>query len=121
MGRHESLSVWALGRGPYEDELIQTSTEGDNSKSSQLYNEQGHPRNPETKRREKVQVRAANEVMEVTGIVENRRLLSKQATELRKELQRDGTIGLRLIQTGQIVLVGGLWGVIGLRKRILVS
>jgi hypothetical protein len=88
---------------------------------SQQYNEHGHPWNPETKRREREHVRAANEVMQVTGVVEDSIAAKTMAGEYLLDKHRDTITGLRLMEVGRAMLVGGVWGVLGLRRRILVS
>lgn len=87
----------------------------------QLYNEHGHPRNPETKRRERESVRAANEVLQVTGVVEESLTAKLKATEHQNKKIDDTLYGLRLMGRGRAVLVSGVWGVHGLRRRVLVS
>lgn len=120
MGRLESLTAWALGRTPYEDEVILGEL-GEGGYSTQQYNEHGHPRNPETKRREREHVRAANEVMQVTGVVEDSIAAKAKAKAYRLQKHQETFIGLRLMEAGRAVLVGGVWGVLGLRRRILVD
>ncbi|KAL2068507.1 hypothetical protein VTL71DRAFT_14844 [Oculimacula yallundae] len=117
MGRQGYLTAMALGRGVYEDELIETATEG--SQSTQLYNDRGHPRNPETRRREREHVRAANEVMQVTGVVEDSLAAKEKFTQNMHDKHQELLIGLRFMEIGRAVLVGGVWGVMGLRRRIL--
>ncbi|KAF4633624.1 hypothetical protein G7Y89_g4486 [Cudoniella acicularis] len=118
MGRLESLTALALGRGPYEDELLD---EPPNQifPTGQQYNEHGHPRNPETKRREREHVRAANEVMQVTGVVEDSNAAKLKAAKYLRLKTNDTLTGLRLMEFGRAALVGGVWGVLGLRRRIL--
>ena len=116
MGRFESLTNWALGRSPYEEEVLQTAI-ANGIKNDQQYNSQGRPRRSETRRRERVQVRAANEVVSVTGLIEDHRQKDREATD--KKL-KETFAGLRLIEVGRGVLIGGTWGVLGLRRRVLV-
>ncbi|KAG9232624.1 hypothetical protein BJ875DRAFT_73251 [Amylocarpus encephaloides] len=120
MGRLESLTAVSLGRGPYEKEVVEGTTDERGEKSSgQQYNEHGHPKNPETKRREREHVRAANEVMQVTGIVEDSIAAKAIATESLMSKNRDTLSGIRAMEYGRALLVGGIWGVLGLRRRIL--
>jgi hypothetical protein len=66
-------------------------------------------------------VRAANEVMQVTGIVEDS-AVAKAEAKLNKQRKNEETFtGLRLMEFGRASLVGGVWGVLGLRRRILVG
>jgi hypothetical protein len=120
MGRLESLTALALGRGHYEDEVILDSEGAAESSRSQQYNERGYPKNSETKRLEREQVRAANEVMQVTGVVEDSIAVKAKAVEHIAKKNQETIAGLRLIELGRTALVGGVWGVLGLRRRILV-
>ena len=86
----------------------------------QQYSSNGRPRNPETKRREKEHVRAANEVMQVTGIVEDALLARIKAGESLVKKNQETLTGLRLMEGGRAALVAGVWGVLGFRRRILV-
>ncbi|APA09182.1 hypothetical protein sscle_04g039520 [Sclerotinia sclerotiorum 1980 UF-70] len=121
MGRLESLTAWALGRTPYEDQVIWPTPPDifENSGYIQIYDEHGHPRNPETKRRERENIRAANEVMQVTGIVEDLTAV-RAAAKLHNTQKIDETIrGLRILEAGRATLHAGVWGVIAFRRRVL--
>lgn len=120
MGRLESLTALALGRGHYEDEVIIDSNGGAEGSRSQQYNDRGYPKNSETKRREREQVRAANEVMQVTGVVEDSIAAKAKVAEFIAKKNQETLNGLRLMEVGRATLVGGVWGVLGLRRRILV-
>lgn len=116
MGRLGSLTAWALGRNHYEEEIIRES-EGS---SAQLYDARGRPRNPETKRREREQIRAANEVMQITGVVEDSNAAKLKENQAMFDKSLETYKGLRLLEGGRVVMVAGVWGVLGLRRRILV-
>ncbi|PBP16142.1 hypothetical protein BUE80_DR012860 [Diplocarpon rosae] len=117
MGRLESLTAMALGRGYYEDEVIET---GDLSLlSTQRFDDKGHPRNPETRRRERDHVRAANEVMQVTGVVEDSLAAKYKAQLSEQENNKEAYVAVRLMGIGKIIMAGGVWGVLGLRMRVL--
>ncbi|ESZ94623.1 hypothetical protein SBOR_5034 [Sclerotinia borealis F-4128] len=121
MGRLESLTAWALGRTPYEDQVIRPPLPRLLSDTGYLqrYDEHGHPRNSETKRRERENIRAANEVMQVTGIVENLTVV-RAAARLHNNQNMEETIkGLQILEAGSETLQAGVWGVIGFRQRIL--
>jgi hypothetical protein len=120
MGRLESLTALALGRGHYEDEVILESDGAAEGSRGQQYNERGYPKNSETKRREREQVRAANEVMQVTGVVEDSVAAKAKVADLIAKKNQETLNGLRLMEVGRATLVGGVWGVLGLRRRILV-
>ncbi|QSZ29823.1 hypothetical protein DSL72_004341 [Monilinia vaccinii-corymbosi] len=121
MGRLESLTAWALGRTPFEDQVIRPPQPEplDNNSYVQRYDEHGHPRNPETKRRERENIRAANEVMQVTGIVEDLTAVRVAADLHDAEKIKETISGLRMLGTGGATLQAGVWGVIGFRRRIL--
>lgn len=110
------------GRGHYEEEVIvNPEAEASTGPHQQLYNDRGYPRNPETKRQEREHVRAANEVMQVTGVVEDSLAAKVKASKYVAEKNQETLTGLRFMEAGRAVLVGGVWGVLGLRRRILVS
>jgi hypothetical protein len=90
------------------------------SPNPQQYNDRGYPRNSETKRQEREHVRAANEVMQVTGVVEDSLAAKVKANQFMNDKNLETLTGLRLMEVGRAVLVGGVWGVLGLRRRILV-
>ncbi|KAE9362927.1 hypothetical protein N431DRAFT_357093 [Stipitochalara longipes BDJ] len=120
MGRLESLTALALGRGHYEEEvIINPEAEPPPGANPQQYNDRGYPRNPETKRQEREHVRAANEVMQVTGVVEDSHAASQKYLQSKIDKNQETITGLRLMEAGRAVFVGGVWGVLGLRKRIL--
>jgi hypothetical protein len=110
------------GRGHYEEEVIvNPEAEASSGPNPQQYNDRGYPRNPETKRQEREHVRAANEVMQVTGVVEDSLAAKVKASQFMNEKNQETLTGLRFMEGGRAVLVGGVWGVLGLRRRILVT
>jgi len=109
------------GRGHYEEEvIINPEPEPLVGPNPQQYNDRGYPRNPETKRQEREHVRAANEVMQVTGVVEDSQAATQKQHQLKIDKNQETFTGLRLLEFGRAVFIGGIWGVLGLRKRILV-
>jgi hypothetical protein len=115
------LAYLVQGRGPYEDHVVDWAGDENLRHNGQLYNEHGHPRNPETRRREREAVRAANEVMQVTGVVEDAKIALAKAKKVTYEKNKETYTGLRLMEVGRAALIGGVWGVLGLRRRILVG
>jgi hypothetical protein len=99
---------------------VNLGAEASTGPNPQQYNDRGYPRNPETKRQEREHVRAANEVMQVTGVVEDSLAAKIKASQSADDRNRETLTGLRLMEAGRAVLVGGVWGVLGLRRRILV-
>lgn len=65
-------------------------------------------------------MRAANEVMQVTGVVEDSLAAKAKVNQYMNDKNQETFTGLRLMEAGRAVLVGGVWGVLGLRRRILV-
>lgn len=59
--------------------------------------------------------------MQVTGIVEDSMAAKVKATEALMRKNQETLTGLRLMEGGRIALVAGVWGALGLRRRILVS
>ncbi|EPQ64325.1 Bgt-2369 [Blumeria graminis f. sp. tritici] len=117
MGQLETLTALALGRGHYEEEVVWTSESESNG--PQKYNSRGHPRNPETKKREREHIRAANEVMQVTGVVEDAATVRAKSSEDEADRQLESFIGFRLMEVGRACLYMGVWSAVGLRRRIL--
>lgn len=66
-------------------------------------------------------MRAANEVMQVTGIVEDSIAARIKANHSLLIKSKETLTGLRLMEAGRAVLVAGVWGVLGFRRRILVG
>lgn len=86
----------------------------------QQYNSKGNPINPETTRRIKEQVRASNEVLSAVGVIEETSQIRARDKAIEENLQRETEMGLRRLEIGRVILVGGVWGVCGLRRRVLV-
>lgn len=121
MGRLGPLTSMALGRSPYDD-VVYGEGEDDPRDPLQLYDERGRPVNPETKRVNKDIIRSHNEVMLVIGVVEAENTLD----ELRAEHQRrhaharhDEFVGRNLEWAARVFELGGVWGIGGMRQRIL--
>ena len=58
--------------------------------------------------------------MQVTGVVEDS-IAAKAEAKANKLAKNEETFtGLRLMEIGRATLVGGVWGVLGMRRRILV-
>ncbi|KAL3426824.1 hypothetical protein PVAG01_00333 [Phlyctema vagabunda] len=119
MGRLQSLTAAALGRSPFEDEVIQTTGDSSARSSNQVYDDNGRPVNPETKRRQREQTRASNEVMQATGVVEESSVTKAKERASKEAEEKETLTGLRLLEFGRVSLVGGVWGVLGLRRRIM--
>ncbi|RDA92377.1 hypothetical protein CP533_4425 [Ophiocordyceps camponoti-saundersi (nom. inval.)] len=123
MGMLEPLTALALGRSPYDSVVdgIGDIDEEDTSQPLQLYNDRGHPVNPETKRLNRQLVRCHNEVMLVIGVAEtdNPALSAEPDHQVRHETF-ENLVGTALYTpVKRSIDAVGLFGLIGLRRRIL--
>lgn len=121
MGRLGPLTSMALGRSPYDD-VVMGEGEGDPREPTQLYDERGRPVNPETKRVNKDIIRSHNEVMLVIGVVESETTVEEMRAEhLRRYAheRHDEHIGRNLEWAARVCELAGVWGVGGMRQRIL--
>ncbi|EAA32118.1 hypothetical protein GE21DRAFT_7194 [Neurospora crassa] len=115
------LTSQALGRSPY-DEVVEGTGEPQPGAPEQLYDDRGRPVNPETRRINRDIIRSHNEVMLVIGVAEpdsginEAQALYEAATK--HQYYEDG-IGRKLFLTGEVLATVGVWGVNGLRQRIL--
>lgn len=66
-------------------------------------------------------IRASNEVMQAAGIIEETADVQARDKAMEETLQRETEMGLRRLEVGRVLLVAGVWGVCGLRRRVLVS
>jgi hypothetical protein len=57
----------------------------------------------------------------VTGIVENAKIALAKTKKVIYEKNKKMYTGLRFIEVGRAAFIGGVWGVLGLRRRILVQ
>lgn len=90
-------------------------------RTGQQYDDRGHPVNPETRQRMRDHIRASNEVMQAAGIIEETADVRARDKAFQETLQRETEMGLRRLEVGRVLLVAGVWGVCGFRRRILVS
>ncbi|PSR94325.1 hypothetical protein BD289DRAFT_349979, partial [Coniella lustricola] len=121
MGRLGPLTSMALGRSPYDD-VVMGEGESDPREPLQMYDERGRPVNPETKRINKDIIRSHNEVMLVIGVVESENTIEElKAEQLRRyeHEHRDVHIARRLEGVARACEFFGVYGVTGMRQRIL--
>ncbi|KAK3402893.1 hypothetical protein B0T20DRAFT_10339 [Sordaria brevicollis] len=115
------LTSQALGRSPY-DEVVEGTGEPQPGAPEQLYDERGRPINPETRRINRDIIRSHNEVMLVIGVAEPdsgiNEAQARYEAATKHQYYEDG-IGRRLFLTGEVLATVGVWGVNGLRQRIL--
>jgi hypothetical protein len=90
-------------------------------RTGQQYDDRGHPVNSETRQRMRDHIRASNEVMQAAGIIEETADVRARDKAFEETLQRENEMGLRRLEVGRVLLVAGVWGVCGFRRRILVS
>jgi len=87
-----------------------------------MYDERGRPYNPETKRINRDVIRSHNEVMMVIGVAEpDNGIAEAQAEAARKHYEFEERVGRRLLLAGGMLETAAIWGVNGLRQRILVG
>ncbi|KAK4178368.1 hypothetical protein QBC36DRAFT_385966 [Triangularia setosa] len=125
MGILEPLSSQALGRSPYDEVIFPDSSQqqepvNEHHGYRQLYDERGRPINPETRRINKDVVRSHNEVMMVIGVAEpeNGSDDAHAMTSHRHNAYEDKW-GKRLLNLGGVLDTACVWGVNGMRQRIL--
>ncbi|KAI1774182.1 hypothetical protein F4818DRAFT_419168 [Hypoxylon cercidicola] len=121
MGRLEPLTSLALGRSPYDD-VVPGEGEADPHEPDKQYDGTGRIVNPQTKQIIKDVIRAHNEVMQVIGVAEpeNGRM-DVAALEMAKQYHEyESDTGRTLYQFGSSLGILGTWGVLNIRRRILV-
>ncbi|KAK4127781.1 hypothetical protein N657DRAFT_612787 [Parathielavia appendiculata] len=117
MGRLGPLTSQGLGRSPYDD-VVQGEGPEDPRGPQQLYDERGRPINPETKRINRDIIRSHNEVMMVIGVAEPDHGIAEFEAG-RRHHQYEDRIGRRLLVVGGALETAAIWGVNGIRQRIL--
>ncbi|KAF2969348.1 hypothetical protein GQX73_g4200 [Xylaria multiplex] len=122
MGRHEPLTSLALGRSPYDD-VVAGEGEADPQEPVRRYDEHGRVVNEESKNLNKDIIRAHNEVMLVIGVAEQEPSgASVPLTDpTRMHNEYENNTGRYFLRLGRVLVVAGIWGVHGVRQRILVS
>jgi len=75
----------------------------------------------ESRQRMRDHVRASNEVMQAAGIIEETADIQARDKVVESNIRQETEVGLRRLEFGRVLLVGGVWGVVGLRRRILVT
>jgi hypothetical protein len=86
-----------------------------------LYDEKGRATNPDAKQYMKDQIRASNEVMLAAGMAVEKDDITCKAENGDDELQIDNfQRGYFRLGFGRMLLSDSIWGIIGLRRRVLV-
>lgn len=100
--------------------MVQGEGEPDPRAPPQQYDERGRPANPLTRQINRDIIRSHNEVMQVIGVAEPENLTSepKKLTEGHRAWEEN--VGMRLFAVGRFASTSGVWGVLGMRRRILV-
>ncbi|TGJ86004.1 hypothetical protein E0Z10_g2764 [Xylaria hypoxylon] len=121
MGRHEPLTSLALGRSPYDD-VVEGEGEADPREPLREYDEHGRVVNEKSKNLNKDIIRAHNEVMLVIGVAEQDPGASSSSLTdpTRLHNQYENSTGRHFLRLGRVLVVAGIWGVHGVRQRILV-
>ncbi|KAK4239651.1 hypothetical protein C8A03DRAFT_13972 [Achaetomium macrosporum] len=119
MGRLGPLTSLALGRSPYDDVVPGEGPEDPRGRQQQ-YDERGRLINLESKRINRDIIRSHNEVMMVIGVAEPENGIAEARAEAaRKHFQYEDRIGRRLLRAGGVLETVAVWGVNGMRQRIL--
>ncbi|KAK0739627.1 hypothetical protein B0T21DRAFT_284979 [Apiosordaria backusii] len=125
MGILEPLVSQALGRSPYDEVIFPDPPQHEEPESvhhgyRQRYDERGRPVNLETRRINKDVVRSHNEVMMVIGVAEpeNGPDDAQAISSYRHDAYEDEW-GRKLLNLGGILDTACVWGVNGMRQRIL--
>ncbi|KAL0943694.1 uncharacterized protein CTRU02_201581 [Colletotrichum truncatum] len=119
MTRLGPLTAQALGRSPFDD-VVEGEGETDSRAPEQQYDSRGRPINPETKRMNRDMVRSHNEVMQVIGVAEpDNTPSSAEVDSVRRYFNYEDAVGTRLLRFGRALEIGGVWGINGMRLRIL--
>ena len=58
--------------------------------------------------------------MQVTGVVEDSQAVTQKQKQFNIDKDQETFTGMRLLELGRGIFIGGTWGVLGLRRRILV-
>ncbi|KAI1635949.1 hypothetical protein F4809DRAFT_612036 [Biscogniauxia mediterranea] len=120
MTKSEPLTSLALGRSPY-DGVEPGEGEPDPHEPEKQYDDAGRIVNPETKRIIKDVIRAHNEVMLVIGVAEPENGTNTAEAEFsRQYTEYESDTGRSLHFFGRALIITGIWGVHGIRQRILV-
>ncbi|KAL2157614.1 hypothetical protein VTH06DRAFT_5993 [Thermothelomyces fergusii] len=119
MGRLGPITSLGLGRSPY-DEVVPGEGPEDPRAPRQQYDERGRPINPETKRINRDVIRSHNEVMMVIGVAEpENSLVDAQAEATREQQRYEDRVGRTLLLYGGVLNTAAIWGINGMRQRIL--
>jgi hypothetical protein len=117
-----SYANYLKGRSPYEDELhFNPATNNGVVQTGQQYDSRGRPINPASVQSMRDLVRASNEVMQTAGIIEETSLIKARLQKERLDRETENEKGQNRREIGQSLIVLGVWGVCGLRRRTLVS
>lgn len=120
MTRQADIAPPFQGRSPY-DEVVEGEGIADPRDANQLYDDKGRPYNPETKRLNREIVRSHNEVMHVIGVAEPDPSSNEaEVLAARRYMMYEQDVGDRMGRLGDILTEVGVWGVWGLRRRVLV-
>lgn len=116
-----TLTLTCQGRSPYDDVVVGTGEE-DPHEPERQYDEKGRIVNPKTKQIIKNVIRAHNEVMLVIGVAEpeNSGEESPEIVMAKEHQAYESETGRTLLSVGRSLGILGIWGVHGVRQRIMV-
>ncbi|KAI1767695.1 hypothetical protein GGR53DRAFT_463176 [Hypoxylon sp. FL1150] len=121
MGRLEPSTSLALGRSPY-DNVVPGEGEADPHEPDKQYDGTGRIVNPTTKQIIKEVIRAHNEVMQVIGVAEPENgginAADRESAKLYHDYETD--TGKTVYHFCSALGILGTWGVLNIRRRILV-
>ncbi|KAJ8126584.1 hypothetical protein O1611_g7051 [Lasiodiplodia mahajangana] len=109
------------GRSPYDD-VVEGEGEADPQEPAREYDEHGRVVNDESKKMNKDIIRAHNEVMLVIGVAEQDPGASSSpvADTTRLHTEYENSMGRQFLRLGRVLVMTGIWGIHGVRQRILV-
>ncbi|KAI5865455.1 hypothetical protein GGS23DRAFT_427440 [Durotheca rogersii] len=123
MGRLEPLTSLALGRSRYDDDdVVLGEGEVDPREPEKEYDRKGRVINPRTKDTIKGLIRAHNEVMQVIGVAEpdSTSISVDDLASAKQYHEYESDTGRGLYQLGTSLGILGTWGIINIRRRIMV-
>ncbi|RYP25916.1 hypothetical protein DL768_011680 [Monosporascus sp. mg162] len=109
-----------MGRSPHDD-VVEGLGEAYPHEPEKQYDEKGRVINPQTKRTIKDFIRAHNEVMLVIGVAEpdNAGISEERARLAVARHMYEADTGRSLLNVGRSLGILGIWGVHGMRQRVL--
>lgn len=116
-------NIEVKGRSPYDEKAVESKNPETKGvvDTTQQFDDRGHPVNQETRQRIRDHVRASNEVMQAAGIIEETSAVRDREISQQLTIRDETEVTVSRLARGRSLLSVGIWGVIGLRRRISVS